>query len=931
MLRPKISLLLSINDHEAEAIAGVAAATKGVQLIELGLGWGGPVAKALAGIDIGRLAPTVILVECPCPAFERAVEQSGRTLHIVDHHLWLTGDGQIVDRRSPRSSLEQVVRLLGSAESDDATRENEHRLIAANDSGFWRGLFAELSNGGGDVVAEIKKRRLLDIAAVLRGQESNPRRRHDKLSTFIARAEEAFDQAEKAYAQALAEGKAVIARPLGRRHAIDQPVFVLVEAEDETRFLADAIYHHHLQTAQAALAGNPLRPEHCDVQLCIVRFEGTKEKRRPVELFLSAGADLGDSIAPLVEVLRTHPAATGATIYAGAGPMAAFLGVTADGDISALVDIIVGDRLKGERPLAAWSSQFFQIVRADTESWYCPSDDQLKSSDWERLRPSDQTRGYFLPAIRERLAAASPAMAGRADPAHRFDIRSYELRGLDAVFHISREHNDKSSLTSVRVNRLRMHILEAQRMIAIEWIIGGLPGDANKSLWQSMFQAHSNRDDNAIITIADLLDCNEAVRLVNSNFKNRDKRWISRLCISEGSDEHKTSLIAGYEALPHGKMPTRVTVHKALLKAGYAANARLDKPDGWFAVLAARALTPLKLHTDKVTLQFDPRARSVHAMIPCGARPVTAAGIAREDALLSRLVGVDSYADGGPPYDPAFNDEELKQWRYRRYAAWGTHYAASGYSFAAYAYGDFGFHHLTETKWFNREPCEDHYFATGHVQSMYWIMFLITMLHNAVFDALANDHARAVQARLRAVRWGNRKDEAAAIEDIRQLRRQLTDYLASLWFTDVSPELQGQDLYRLMLERSGAKARFERLHDAFVDADAVEVDREQRREELRRGRIETVALAFGAPIVAVTLVMPIIDIWMSPLLGTAKPAAKGAGLMLSLDDRSGVLDWPVVAAVVRHIGETGAYLLALALTATIALLGRWLVRQLGKR
>lgn len=899
-MRPNISVLLSVNDLEADAIYALARTIKGVEPRDLGLGWGGSVAAALAGIDIDRLAPTVVLVECPCPAFERAVQQSGRTLHVVDHHLRLTGDGQLIDRRSRWSALEQVARLLGAK----LPKEPDGALIAANDSGFWRGLFAEIRHDSGDVVEAIKAIRLQDIAAVLRGKQRDRRRRRADLSSFAIEAQEAFDNAVSAYAQALREKRAVIARPLGRLRAVDQPVFVLVETDCETPFLADAIYYHHLTEAKAALGSQRLTAAHCDLQLCIVRFAGEGAQRKAVDLFLSAGSDLGGSIVPLVEKLRALPAAAGAAMYGGAGSHAAFLGISSDRDIAALVDVVLGDRMKGERPLAAWSSQFFQIVRVDDPHWSCPNDTALAEAGWQRLCPSGQTRGYFLPAIRERLAEAPAADADKA--AHRFDIRSYELADAWGHFTISWPRKVRAARTIVPLNRLRMHILEAQGMIAVEWIVGGLPGDAKQSLWLAMTKAHGQRIASAVVTVADLLDCNEALRLVNSPFRNLGKSWTSWLTLGQGGDA------------------SRVGLH-----VGYAAHARLDKPQGWFAALVERAVAPLGLRPDQVTLQFDPRARSVHAMIPCGRPPVSAAGIAQEDALLSRLAGVDSYDGGGPPYDRAFNDAELERWRYRRFAEWGTHFAASGYSFAALAYGGFAAEYLTETKWFDGKPCSPPYFATGHVQSMYWIMFLITMLHNAVFDALAGDHAKAVQARLQAARSGDRRGEGAAIREIRQLRRDLTDYLASLWFTDVSPELQGQDLYRLMLERSGAEARFARLHDAFVDADAVEADQEQQREETRRRGIDRIALTFGAPIAALTLAAPVVAIWTRQTISTATLTANGeAAISLTLDSRNTMLDWASGTWIDQPLGQTVAYIGVLALVAAIAVVfHRWFRRD----
>lgn len=135
------TLIISCNDREAHEIQRLAVTSRFAH-VDLGLAWGGLLDPSDPNLVLDRLGRVVVLVEVPSPDFERLLRDSGRVVHIIDHHLYITPAGEVLDRRSPRSSLEQFAALCGI--SLDPTQ----RLIAANDRGFWLALIATAKADG---------------------------------------------------------------------------------------------------------------------------------------------------------------------------------------------------------------------------------------------------------------------------------------------------------------------------------------------------------------------------------------------------------------------------------------------------------------------------------------------------------------------------------------------------------------------------------------------------------------------------------------------------------------------------------------------------------------------------------------------------------------------------------------------------------------
>src|SRR5690606_26232200 len=101
---PPITIVISLDDLEALEIAKLAESEGAVTLVTLDRGWGRRPDVAEPVIpDVGP----ILAVECPNPSWEAKLAAIGRTVHQIDHHLYVgIGDSRIEDRRHPLASIE---------------------------------------------------------------------------------------------------------------------------------------------------------------------------------------------------------------------------------------------------------------------------------------------------------------------------------------------------------------------------------------------------------------------------------------------------------------------------------------------------------------------------------------------------------------------------------------------------------------------------------------------------------------------------------------------------------------------------------------------------------------------------------------------------------------------------------------------------------
>lgn len=808
---PAISLIISVNDLEAQQITEIAEAYN-IEVWSLGLDWGQSAAFKLArDVPINALKPTVIMVECPCPAYEDAVRLSGRVLHVVDHHLVYSSDGQRLDRRSDRSSLEQFSDIINHRAKKTANCINEHHLISANDSGYWPGLIkAALSQGlsGPALIEECMQIRARDRSA--------------HLETTIDRALKDLIEATD-FVEKMLENRRLIKITTFENDEDDGAVYVANITESETNIpICDGIYLSIFGKIDVS-AKPPLRtPMIILIVSDDVRRDDCKIPPNGArKLFLSGSAELGLALEGLTDMIRSRPDGADLTLYAGSSANSAFLGVEGDDDISPIIDQCLAELLAGEKPVLDWSSQFMQFVHLPYS--FEPA------AGAEPTEMSEMAKAYFSPAVVDRMDGAPKQ--------HSIGIRSYTFTNQQQSLQV----DSKTGTLRAPLNYLALHCFP-EKMVAVEWAARhGVAGPIEGQPWwawlidlkapKAAVDAKQDTTVSNIQSAGQLLEFNAFARFTASAYDNSD--WIAKISHSPS----EASVVFGKEVASNQSTPSGwfESMLDALIKKGAKPESGDAKPD--------------EFGDTEPRIMFDARARSVHGISLSFPRPQTAFGKDREDRLLAQLMAVDRYGKDWT-YEPDFARDELESSRYRRFAQYGTHYGITGYSLVAMGYGKLFSSLLIGNAWPNAwGPTKKNPVREGHLPALYARMFMLPQIAIVVFDQLEREHGRMLEARI-ALEGGSRIDLIKARRDynnaVRILHERLSRFLATMWFVDVSPELQAQDLYKLIREKTTAGRRLEHLHRAIQDADAVEIERQRRDDEHVRENVGIlVALAGG--------------------------------------------------------------------------------------
>ncbi|MQX38535.1 hypothetical protein [Roseospira navarrensis] len=473
---PTHSVVVAVNDLEAATIIRLVRALdcrRGARTLRprenpLSHGWGGRAVIDQKTLD--KLAPTVIMVELPDDAVRERVMEHNHTVVSVDHHIYANAPGEVVDRRSPLSSLEQVRRLL-DVDPDTplpADLDRDIPLVAANDRGFIPELAkvalrqCKTESEARDRVWDIRRRDL--TIARLAARDVPPKtdelvrlseapHQDDALSDTDAR----IGKARVALREAFETGRARWLDLDGVPSDADGPRLLLACVPDAFRYeMADAVYWEKagadgvealthsiemllvfydegsLKRARSGGLPDPVKPKHAAGHLTRIEFSGARDRLDQVAQWFDPA------------VRKTWPAEIGRLeCYAGGGDSAYFgardaLGGQAQA-LSDLVECLLGDLLTGNRRVAAWRTSFVQALAlgdpiptaattdADDEGdARIPTVSTLKRrvldylSAWHETprgggRPEpvaigDEEWHYFLPHLRD-------LMAWRPDPA----------------------------------------------------------------------------------------------------------------------------------------------------------------------------------------------------------------------------------------------------------------------------------------------------------------------------------------------------------------------------------------------------------------------------------------------------------------------------------------------------------------------------------
>ncbi|SDH79513.1 hypothetical protein [Roseospirillum parvum] len=836
---------------------------------------------ALSTEEVSELADTVVLVEMSQPAVRRRIEASGRTVMLVDHHIYADGNGNILDHRNALSSLEQLLLLLDvdMAQLPEDLRQ-DIPLVAANDRGFIPELAAVAKALGKTVEACVRDIRRRDLTIARLAAENAP---HDL---------EAFDPEKAPWKEeckktqySIADACAVLSQALNSHRGAGEPPqekeasgdekwhpqarwldldgvpwpggsprLLLAQVPVEHRWvMADAVYklaqeeqdHDLSQTLEMLLVfgtghdkGGPT-PR-------LVEFSGGRSRRDQVAQWFSP------------EVRAAWPDGIGRLVcYAGGGDSAYFgaedrLGGQSKA-LSDLVGKLLDDLLTGNRRVTAWRTTFCQALflgdRLDREVDRVETTDAggcakppmsalkervLKSLNDRRAEApeggkpglvpiEDADRDYFLPHLRDlvapRLTTWEEAQEALRE-GHAMVSVDLPTEGLSLSVH-RQGYREQLSLP---LCDLRLHFLYND-VVMVEWTLEQTPAEPALT--------KEGKKDFKNVNWPDLLDPGHPIlgrplgQVVEFNGKLRFTH--STMESEEGEQSARTTLTF------HNKEETHTLEHgKAISRTPF---------EGWFLGLLCHALglEPADFEGPEaspggpwVRALFDDRARVLTSVVVAGGQPTTPAGKADWEVMLARLSTVEPYGNGHA-YDSRFALKEFRRGLYTRYREWGSWYAATAHSFMFV--GTDG------------EPSRE-MIHRRHMPTMYRRMFLISQGYVAVLGAFALEVNDALKA---AKESPTRAEQEAALTGFyHYLHRGQLHFTNHIWFEQVSSQVQGRELFEFMSRQTGCQAEYRMVRDEIEQMQAFLAAEEDARkndkvieEERRERTLATIALPFA--------------------------------------------------------------------------------------
>ena len=464
------SVVVAINDLEAAAIADLATGA-GCRVHRVDLPWGDSLDAGNPAL--ANLADTVVLIELPNPALEERLRAAGKLVHVVDHHLYVLGDGSVLDRRQARSSLEQVARLLG------VTPLNQRqRLISANDRGFIPALAESLAIGAPETdVATIRSLRLEELGFRLGADAAA---RLDEALAWVSGAEAAG-----------------LLRRLGTgRRVPSDPELILVRAPERHReCLVDAIY-----------AWCCVKPEDWHLRRDILAVFGPDDiLDQPITSLFFSGSAVHN---PIVTELAGDVWCQRLSLWAGGGD-GCFFGATdplgtESASIGALADRLLDELLTGHRPLLSWRSHFLQLLSTKQPVLFRDAPGRFRFD-----AASDAVRVYFLHHLQALLVPRKDA------PGDDLVLRSYIWQRPGLTLRV--EFNSGAAVT-VPIEAIRVHLL-LRTLMVVEWACASEFSTSDAPLWRQLLIRPATAPG-TVGSVAQLLDFNWAARSTGSPYRN---------------------------------------------------------------------------------------------------------------------------------------------------------------------------------------------------------------------------------------------------------------------------------------------------------------------------------------------------------------------------------------------------------------------------
>lgn len=878
MLDPRTaSFVLSVGSLEEQAIyellRGERVASSDYDVVDLAPTGGWRRRPVLNVVEVQRLFGTVVLINCPDPDIAKSLEAGGRRVVSINHYRRHDG-ASWHGEACGRSSLEQVEDILGRQWAPPEPQKPDEDVptrgeIIANARGGVAALARHLWRDAGkaeppDCKAERRRNwsGQLDVdvePANARQAEPAPEPPRETVPAWVDvynrigqrlwdvracaaalahRLEgaggngrmQAAPTRQEAFAAVRAGDIRVRAFTTGR-HVEGDPELVLALAPEGYRLvLADAI----VQWSAEDRFVPPTRA--FDILALFVGDvdpSATPADAVPLRLELHAEA----AHLPLIEELL-KPESRG-SLRAGCAcgnerlTLRVELADETDAEqqqaLSRFADRLLDELLVGNRPLAAWRTSFLQPLQIDKDP-YRGFIETLRQDDgkrWRRVKFEPEETGYITPALRPFVVPDERSVLKKPEDARDEDwpygvLLSFE-RTLPGVS-LQVVRTDRDEPLEHEIVCVRLHFL-ANQVVLIEWTTEAAeerPDEDSKQgadeearrIWRR-YLGKDQRQRAAVACLAEAVDWNASARFIYSSFKVRE---------ADQQEEYE-----------HFRLIRLIEIGTVSSWLNHGRDVSSDTPghghffQGLLRALLGQALFDcLASRSDKPAYELlaDDRSRVISSIVPRGGCPSAEATRAEVQALKARLHMVEPYGRK-LPYDPAFSADEMKTGSYDRFASSGTWYGVSSHSFVCLSYGRFG-----------RKVLHEH-----HMKTIYRRLFVLTLMQRAILHAYGIAIGEALQD------WQPASGDLP--REYQELRPAFLRFTNVLWLREVSTQLQGVELFRLMQDRAELAAEHARIAEEIEKTDAYWHD----RREARRDDFVRRLTYFGVPFVVLNALL----------------------------------------------------------------------------
>ena len=484
----------------------------------------------------------------------------------------------------------------------------------------------------------------------------------------------------------------------------------------------------------------------------------------------------------------------------------------------------------------------FQSLRRRAIDKFCPRHHRSPVPS-----PGKDT-AYLFAYLRELLDPPPAKVRGFAEAPDRLDrlLVSVPLEREPLSCRVRRGNATRSF--ELEIDDLRLHFAYLECLV-LEWSVHLVPQPkptddppSGRRLWRELVA----QPDGDRLTLAEIVDLENALQWLFSTFVTQPGESLGKRVLHQLVDEETKTPIT----------------HQVW--GGAVEHAALE---GWVGALLHRALRQLDpgwSHGDAAQLEVlnDNRAWLQTSIALVGDEPVHAAAREELTALLARLRMADAYGNGFA-YGPEFARGELAEGSYTRFDGQGSRFLVADHAFAYVGFGDYALQPIHEVQ----------------MPQLYGRMWLVALVYLAVVRAFHTRVTRSLEG------WPPGPGEIELPADYRTLERRLLVFTNTLWFHELTGQIQGVQLFAKMREQTRVESEFDLLNAEIAQLNQ-HVESVTERAGERRLRLLT---QLGIPVAAFTGFLALAPANLKPAatplwdwLGWAAPWITPGGMALAV-------------------------------------------------